>query len=365
MDAKDEFDGLEASRPRSWPWTRAASSRPAACASYGEAGQRPEARADGGRAGRCAGSGVGAKLLAGAEDVGPRARRAARWCCTLRSQAQRLLRRQRLPGRGRALHGGRDRARPDDEAARGEQRAARRDPHRPAHRAAHDPRRRAGPSARSTGARDARQSTTRAAPSARATSRRHRPRSGPTARTAARPKRPGLARARRPQPLPRAGRPTEARTDGRRDGAHRRRRRTRCGPRRAPASPTCSAPVPASGVHEVIIHSPRHRTSLAELDDGELAAAVSGWRARMRDHAEAAACVQLIVNEGGGAGASPRALATPSSTPSTSCRCDRPRARALHAPTTSGRWAATCSPTSPARRCAARSAWSRSTTRRW
>ena len=46
------------------------------------------------------------------------------------------------------------------------------------------------------------------------------------------------------------------------------------------------------------------QTSLADLEEGELAAAVSAWRARMRDHAESHPCVQLIVNEGGGAGAS-------------------------------------------------------------
>ncbi len=57
-------------------------------------------------------------------------------------------------------------------------------------------------------------------------------------------------------------------------------------------------------MHEVIISSPRHRTSLAELDDAELAAALGAWRARMGEHAEDYICTQLIVNEGGGAGAS-------------------------------------------------------------
>jgi UDPglucose--hexose-1-phosphate uridylyltransferase len=61
---------------------------------------------------------------------------------------------------------------------------------------------------------------------------------------------------------------------------------------------------PATGFHEVIVNTPRHRTSLGELDDGELAAALAGWRARMRAHAERAAYVQLIVNEGREAGAS-------------------------------------------------------------
>jgi UDPglucose--hexose-1-phosphate uridylyltransferase len=60
----------------------------------------------------------------------------------------------------------------------------------------------------------------------------------------------------------------------------------------------------ATGFHEVIVNTPRHRTSLAQLDDAELAAAVSGWRERMRALAERAAYVQLIVNEGREAGAS-------------------------------------------------------------
>ncbi|HEX3561726.1 MAG TPA: hypothetical protein VHU24_02715, partial [Solirubrobacterales bacterium] len=60
----------------------------------------------------------------------------------------------------------------------------------------------------------------------------------------------------------------------------------------------------ATGFHEVIIHSPRHRTSLGQLDDSELAAAVAGWRERMSAHAERSAYVQLIVNEGKEAGAS-------------------------------------------------------------
>ena len=59
----------------------------------------------------------------------------------------------------------------------------------------------------------------------------------------------------------------------------------------------------ASGVHEVIVHSPGHWTSLAQLDDDELAGAVAGWRTRMRA-LEEFACLQLIVNEGAGAGAS-------------------------------------------------------------
>jgi len=60
----------------------------------------------------------------------------------------------------------------------------------------------------------------------------------------------------------------------------------------------------ATGFHEVIVNSPRHCTSLGQLDDAELAAAAAGWRARMRAHSEQAAYVQLIINEGREAGAS-------------------------------------------------------------
>jgi UDPglucose--hexose-1-phosphate uridylyltransferase len=60
---------------------------------------------------------------------------------------------------------------------------------------------------------------------------------------------------------------------------------------------------PATGAHEVLINSPEHVTAMAELDDEQFAAAVATWRERMRAHAEAS-YVQLIVNEGGGAGAS-------------------------------------------------------------
>ncbi len=60
---------------------------------------------------------------------------------------------------------------------------------------------------------------------------------------------------------------------------------------------------PAVGAQEVIVHSPRHVSSLSALEPEELAGAVEAWRVRMRDHPDAA-CVQLIVNEGPGAGAS-------------------------------------------------------------
>ena len=60
---------------------------------------------------------------------------------------------------------------------------------------------------------------------------------------------------------------------------------------------------PARGAHEVLINAPEHATAMAELDDAQLGAAVATWRERMRAHA-GASYVQLIVNEGGGAGAS-------------------------------------------------------------
>ena len=60
---------------------------------------------------------------------------------------------------------------------------------------------------------------------------------------------------------------------------------------------------PALGAHEVLINSPRHVTAMAELDAEQFAVAVATWRERMRAHSDAS-YVQLIVNEGGGAGAS-------------------------------------------------------------
>jgi UDPglucose--hexose-1-phosphate uridylyltransferase len=60
---------------------------------------------------------------------------------------------------------------------------------------------------------------------------------------------------------------------------------------------------PATGSQEVIVHSPRHVSSIAELDPAELEGAVAAWRARMSAHGDAA-LTQLIVNEGAGAGAS-------------------------------------------------------------
>jgi UDPglucose--hexose-1-phosphate uridylyltransferase len=60
---------------------------------------------------------------------------------------------------------------------------------------------------------------------------------------------------------------------------------------------------PATGSQEVIVHTPRHVASLAELEAEELRGAVAAWRARMAAHRDSA-LVQVIVNEGAGAGAS-------------------------------------------------------------
>jgi len=61
---------------------------------------------------------------------------------------------------------------------------------------------------------------------------------------------------------------------------------------------------PASGAHEVIVHSPRHVTALAQLGEDELAGVVGAWRSRITAHAAEASHVHLIVNEGPDAGAS-------------------------------------------------------------
>ncbi len=70
------------------------------------------------------------------------------------------------------------------------------------------------------------------------------------------------------------------------------------------AEPDLFSEVPAAGAHEVIVHSPRHVTSIVDLDDDELSGAVAAWRERMRARAPEAACLQLIVNDGPAAGAS-------------------------------------------------------------
>jgi len=67
--------------------------------------------------------------------------------------------------------------------------------------------------------------------------------------------------------------------------------------------PDLFSSLPAEGAHEVLINSPRHLTAMADLDDAQFAVAVATWRERMRAHPDAS-YLQLIVNEGGGAGAS-------------------------------------------------------------
>jgi UDPglucose--hexose-1-phosphate uridylyltransferase len=59
----------------------------------------------------------------------------------------------------------------------------------------------------------------------------------------------------------------------------------------------------AVGGHEVIVNAPEHVTAMAELSEERFAGAIATWRERMRAHADAA-YVQLVVNEGAGAGAS-------------------------------------------------------------
>jgi UDPglucose--hexose-1-phosphate uridylyltransferase len=72
---------------------------------------------------------------------------------------------------------------------------------------------------------------------------------------------------------------------------------------RRAGEPDLFASRPALGEHEVIVNAPEHVLAMADLGDEQFAAAVSTWRERMRAHPDAS-YVQLIVNEGGGAGAS-------------------------------------------------------------
>ena len=132
---------------------------------------------------------------------------------------------------------------------------------------------------------------------------------------------------------------------------------------RRTGDPDLFASQPAAGSHEVIVSTPRHETSLAGFSADELALLLDAWRERMRAVGDEASYVHLIVNEG------PR-RARRSSTrtrSSTGCASSRPRSRASASappPTTSGRWARTCSATSRPRRSAAATGSSRSTTRR-
>mgnify|MGYP001275686731 CR=1 FL=1 len=69
------------------------------------------------------------------------------------------------------------------------------------------------------------------------------------------------------------------------------------------SEPDMFASRPAHGSHEVIVNAPAHVSSLAELGEAGLAAAVAAWRRRMRAHSDAA-YVQLILNQGPDSGAS-------------------------------------------------------------
>lgn len=72
---------------------------------------------------------------------------------------------------------------------------------------------------------------------------------------------------------------------------------------RRAGGPDLFAARPAEGGHEVIVNAPEHVTAMAELSEERFAGAVATWRERMRAHSEAA-YVQVVVNEGAGAGAS-------------------------------------------------------------
>ncbi len=61
--------------------------------------------------------------------------------------------------------------------------------------------------------------------------------------------------------------------------------------------------LPATGHHEVIVHSPEHVASMTALGPEQFRHAIEGWRQRSAAHA-GAAYVHLMVNEGHAAGAS-------------------------------------------------------------
>jgi UDPglucose--hexose-1-phosphate uridylyltransferase len=67
--------------------------------------------------------------------------------------------------------------------------------------------------------------------------------------------------------------------------------------------PDYFASSPAAGLHEVIVHAPRHFASVSDVGTEHLRHAMNGWRERSAAHPEAA-YVHVMVNEGGAAGAS-------------------------------------------------------------
>jgi UDPglucose--hexose-1-phosphate uridylyltransferase len=72
---------------------------------------------------------------------------------------------------------------------------------------------------------------------------------------------------------------------------------------RRAGEPDLFASRPALGAHEVIVNGPRHVTAMAKLSEELFAGAIATWRERMRAHPDAA-YVQVVINEGAGAGAS-------------------------------------------------------------
>jgi len=72
---------------------------------------------------------------------------------------------------------------------------------------------------------------------------------------------------------------------------------------RRAGEPDLFASRPAQGEHEVIVNAPEHVSSMAKLDEERFGGAIETWRERMRAHADSS-YVQLVVNEGAGAGAS-------------------------------------------------------------
>jgi UDPglucose--hexose-1-phosphate uridylyltransferase len=72
---------------------------------------------------------------------------------------------------------------------------------------------------------------------------------------------------------------------------------------RRAGEPDLFASRPALGGHEVLINAPEHVTAMADLSEERFLGAVATWRERMRAHSDAS-YVQLVVNEGAGAGAS-------------------------------------------------------------
>ncbi len=116
----------------------------------------------------------------------------------------------------------------------------------------------------------------------------------------------------------------------------------------------------ARGGHEVIINAPDPVISLSELSDEQVGVAVDVWRARMREHADAA-YVHVIVNERREAGSLASSYPRPATMRFRLCPPMWLGSESGSAPTPPGQWAATCWPTWSRRRSGAESGSSRST----